>query len=230
MYASGRAEEIVGAAIRSFGLHRRDDIFIVSKVLPSNASYEGTIKACNSSLCRLGVEYIDLYLLHWPGLVPFQETLDAFLSLRTAGKIRDFGVSNFDSENMSNWLELNGGAGSATNQILYNLSRRGVEWDVLPLCRNFNLPIMAYSPLEQGRLQNEAVLSQVAKRHDVQPLQIALAWVLAQKSVITIPKSVCHQHIDQNIAAIEIILDVEDHAILDRAFPPPFKSSPLEML
>lgn len=230
MYGNGGAEEVIGAAIDGVGGVARDDLFIVSKVLPGNAHFDDVIRACDRSLKRLGTAYIDLYLLHWRGAAPFQETLDAFEALRAAGKIRHFGVSNFDSRDMAEWLRCKGADATAANQILYNLSRRGVEWDVLPLCEKRGVPVMAYSPLEQGRLQGAPVLSKLAARHGVTPLQVALAWVLARDNVIAIPKAVDHAHIDQNIAALDIILDAEDHALLDAAFPPPSGPSPLEMI
>lgn len=230
MYGNGGAEEVVGAAIEGLSAGQRKDIFIVSKVLPSNAGFEGVIEACDRSLHRLGTEYIDLYLLHWRGATPFQETLDAFEALRASGKIRYFGVSNFDLNDMKDWRKCDGGSALATNQIFYNLTRRGVEWDILPHCKDHGVPVMAYSPLEQGRLQGAPELSQLAERHGVTPLQIALAWVLSQDNVIAIPKSVSPAHIDQNIAALEIKLDAQDFALLDAAFPPPSGPSNLEML
>jgi len=230
MYANGGAEDVVGAAFEDFDAVRREDVFIVSKVLPSNAHFDGVIDACEGSLRRLGTDYIDMYLLHWRGSAPFQETLDAFEALRASGKIRHFGVSNFDSADLDEWCRCDGSSTLATNQILYNLSRRGVEWDVIPNCGSLGVPVMAYSPLEQGRLQSAGVLSQLAARHGVTPLQVALAWVLARDNVIAIPKAVNHAHIDENIAALDITLDAEDHARLDAAFPPPSGPSQLEML
>ncbi len=230
MYGDGGAEEVVGEAMRDSGHHCRDDLFIVSKVYPHNATYEGVIKACESSLQRLDTNRIDLYLLHWRGSVPFSETLDAFEALRASGKIRHFGVSNFDAADLAEWCSGSGGEASAANQILYNLSRRGVEWDVLPACRDRGIPVMAYSPLEQGRLQGAPVLSQLAERHGVSPLQIALSWVLAQPGVIAIPKAVSPTHMDENMAALEIALSAEDLVLLDAAFPPPDGPSHLEML
>jgi len=229
MYAGGGAEKVVGAALRG-GSVPRTDMFIVSKVLPSNAHYDETIRACDNSLKRLGTDYIDLYLLHWRGGAPFQETIDAFEALIAAGKIRHFGVSNLDRREMEEWFYCRGGAAMASNQILYNLSRRGPEWDILPYCRERGVPVMAYSPLEQGRLAGDPALAEVARRHGVKPLQIALAWVLAQDSVMAIPKAVDHGHIDQNIAALEITLTDADFATLDRAFPPPRGPSHLQML
>ncbi len=226
MYGDGGAEEVVGAAIRN----QRDDLFIVSKIYPHNAHQSGVMQACENSLRRLNTDRIDLYLLHWRGAVAFSETLDAFETLRTSGKIRYFGVSNFDAADLAEWWSCPGGVASATNQILYNLSRRGVEWDVLPGCRDRGMPVMAYSPLEQGRLQSAPVLAKLAGRHGVSPLQIALAWVLAQPGVIAIPKTADHTHMDENIAALEITLDAGDHSLLDAAFPPPGGPSHLEML
>lgn len=230
MYGNGGAEDIVGAAMDRFNTVQREDMFIVSKVLPSHAHFEGVIQACNNSLHRLGTTYIDLYFLHWRGAAPFQETLDAFEALRSSGKIRTFGVSNFDNSDMSEWLDCKGGDATTTNQILYNLRRRGPEWDVLPLCKNHGVPVMAYSPLEQSRLQNAPVLDQIAQRRGASPLQVALAWVLAQDNVIAIPKAVNHAHIDENIAALDIILDAKELTLLDAAFPPPKGPSHLEMI
>ena len=230
MYAGGGAEQVVGEAIRGFGDVPRDDLFIVSKVLPSNAYEQDVIRACEGSLRRLGIDTINLYLLHWRGAAPFEETLRAFEDLQSAGKIRHFGVSNFDAADMEEWCGCAGGDALVCNQILYNLSRRGPEWDILPDCKQRGVPVMAYSPLEQGRLDGIPVLVEIAKRYNVTPLQIALAWVLAQDNVIAIPKAVQHDHIDQNIAALEIVLDAEDHARLDVAYPPPTGPSYLEML
>lgn len=230
MYGSGGAEEVVGEAIRGNGAPARDELFIVSKVLPSNADYDRVISACEGSLRRLGTDYLDLYLLHWRGGTPFRETLDAFEELRSAGKVRYCGVSNFDKSDMEEWSGKGGDDALACNQILYNLSRRGPEWDVIPECRKRGTPVMAYSPLEQGRLQGDPALEKLAEKHGVTDLQIALAWVLAQKNVIAIPKSVNPTHIDQNIAALDITLDADDMAALEAAFPPPTGPSYLEMI
>lgn len=229
MYGNGGAEEVVGAAMKTAS-SARDDLFIVSKVLPSNAYHDDVIEACERSLERLETDYIDLYLLHWRGAAPFQETLDALEALKAAGKIRHHGVSNFDKRDMEEWFYCRGGNAMAVNQILYNLSRRGPAWDILPFCEQRSVPVMAYSPLEQGRLAGVPVLTEIADRHGVQPLQIALAWVLAQENVIAIPKAANPDHIDQNIAALEITLSDEDMAALDTAFPPPTGPSHLQML
>ncbi len=229
MYGRGGAERVVGQAVKEAGIDRKD-VFVVSKVLPSNANHDGVIRACEASLKRLDTDYIDLYLLHWRGGVAFQETIDAFEALKSAGKIRHAGVSNFDARDMTEWLACKDGKKMACNQILYNLSRRGPEWDVLSLCKRHSVPVMAYSPLEQGRLAGAPGLDLVAKRHHVTPLQVALAWVLSKDNVIAIPKAVRHDHIDQNLAALDIRLDAADFAILDKAFPPPRGPSHLEML
>lgn len=226
MYGSGGAEDVVGTAIEG----RRDGLFIVSKVLPSNAGHADAIKACERSLRRMGTDRIDLYLLHWRGGTPLGETIAAFEDLKAAGKIRHWGVSNFDTGDMADLLIAEGGGAVAANQILYNLSRRGPEWDLLPACRKNGLPVMAYSPLEQGRLAGEPALAEVAARHGVRPLQVALAWVLAQPGTIAIPKSADPAHIDQNLAALDIDLTADDMATLDAAFPPPGGPCPLEIL
>lgn len=230
MYGSGGAEEVVGEAISAADTPARDELFVVSKVLPSNAHYDGVIRACEDSLRRMRTDYVDLYLLHWRGSAPFSETIEAFQTLQQSGKIKTFGVSNFDSADTNEWCDTKGGDALVCNQILYNLSRRGPEWDVIPNCTRRDVPVMAYSPLEQGRLMGDPALRQLAKKHGVTDLQIALAWVLAQDNIIAIPKSVQPKHIDQNIAALDIKLDAGDMAILDAAFPPPNGPSYLEMI
>lgn len=220
------AESVVGRAIAG----RRDELFIVSKVLPSNASRQGTIAACERSLKRLGTDRIDLYLLHWRGDVTLAETLEAFEALKAAGKIRHWGVSNFDTDDMDELFGLPEGRDCQTNQVLYNLTRRGPEFDLLPWCRERGMPVMAYSPVEQGRLARSGKLDAVATRHGVTPAQIALAWVLAHPGVITIPKASQPEHMRQNIAATDIELSAEDLAELDRAFSPPSFKQPLEVL
>ena len=210
------AEIVVGKALKG----RRNDAYIVSKVLPRNASFSGTIKACDKSLKRMDVEYMDLYLLHWPGSYPVQETLDAFVRLREKGKIAAFGVSNFDVSEMEEAWECPGGPDIATNQVLYNLERREVEWELLAWCRQRNVPLMAYSPLNQGRL-DVAALKGVAQRHNVGPNQVALAWLLHQDNVIVIPKSSRRDHIEENHAAAEISLTSTDLEEIDRIFPSP---------
>jgi diketogulonate reductase-like aldo/keto reductase len=183
MYGDGVSEELVGEAIAG----RRDEVFLVSKVLPSNATQRGTIAACERSLRRLGTDRLDLYLLHWRGGTPLRETLDAFAALTDAGKIRHWGVSNFDVSDMEELVGLPGGSAVATDQVLYNLTRRGIEYDLLPWCRERGLPIMAYSPIEQGRMLGHAGLRSVAARHGATPAQVALAWLLRQDGLIVIP-------------------------------------------
>jgi diketogulonate reductase-like aldo/keto reductase len=226
MYGSGGAERVVGKALGG----RRDDIFIVSKVLPSNASRSGTVAACDRSLKNLATDRIDLYLLHWRGSVPLAETVEAFEALKKAGKIRHWGVSNFDTDDMKELTSLHDGANVQTNQVLYNLSRRGPEFDLAPWSRQRGIPLMAYSPVEQGRLARNSKLQSVAGKHGATPAQIALAWALAQDGVIAIPKAVQPQHVRENIAALDIELSKDDLAELDRAFPPPQRRQPLEMI
>lgn len=226
MYADGAAEKLVAEAIAG----RRDEVFLVSKVLPSNASRRGTITACERSLRRLGTDRLDLYLLHWRGPIPLEETLDAFAALVRTGKIRLWGVSNFDVSDMEELVDLPGGTAVATDQVLYNLTRRGIEYDLLPWCRERGLPIMAYSPIEQGRLLGHRELQGVAARHGATPAQVALAWVLRQDGVNAIPRAGTPAHVRENRAALDLRLTEQDFAALDRAFPPPTGPRPLEML
>ena len=226
MYASGGAEEVVAEAIAG----RRDETFLVSKVLPSNASRTGVQRACENSLKRLRTDRIDLYLLHWPGSVPLTETVAAFEALKEAGKIRHWGVSNFDTDEMEELVGLPDGGNVQTNQVLYNLVRRGLEFDLAPWSRQRGIPLMAYSPVEQGALARNTRLGAVAARHDATPAQIALAWVMHQEGVIAIPKASSQQHVRQNFAALDIELTTQDIAELDRAFPPPTRKRGLEMI
>ncbi|RWP62147.1 aldo/keto reductase [Mesorhizobium sp.] len=226
MYASGGAEEVVADAIAG----RRDEVFLVSKVLPSNASRTGVPAACEASLRHLRTDRIDLYLLHWPGSVPLAETVEAFEALKKAGKIRHWGVSNFDTHEMEELVSLPAGDGVQTNQILYNLSQRGPEFDLAPWSRQRGIPLMAYSPVDQGVLARNASLEAIAARHDATPAQLALAWVMAQDRVIAIPKASKQEHIRQNVAALDIELTREDFAEIDRAFPPPRRKQGLQMI
>jgi diketogulonate reductase-like aldo/keto reductase len=226
MYGEGGAEQVVAQA--SAG--QREKLFIVSKVYPHNASRKGTIAACERSLKRLDTDRIDLYLLHWRGSYPLRETVEAFEQLRADGKIRHWGVSNLDSDDMQELSGVPVGDGCASNQVLYNLARRGIEWALLPWCRQRGMPVMAYSPIEQGRILRNRALVEVAKRHDVTAAQVALAWLLAQAQVMVIPKASSLQHVRENRASTQIVLTPQDHAALDRAFPPPSKQVPLEML
>lgn len=223
MYGNGGAEEVVRAAIAG---KRRDELFLVSKVLPQNASRKGTIRSCEASLKRLGTDYLDLYLLHWRGSVPVTETVAAFEELKAAGKIRRWGVSNFDLAEMA---ALDGSA-VATNQVLYNLSRRGIEWELLPWCRERQIPIMAYSPLEQGRILANKTLLRLARARGVSAAQLALAWVLSRDGVIAIPKASHPDHVREIRAALDLAPGAEELAALDSAFPPPQGRGELEML
>lgn len=226
MYADGGAEEVVGEAVAG----RRDDVFLVSKVLPQNATRRGTIAACERSLRRLRTDWLDLYLLHWRGGPAFEETVGAFETLVRDGKIRHWGVSNLDLSDMQELVAVPGGASVRTNQLLYNLTRRGIEFDLQPWCRQRRIPIMAYSPIEQGRMLGHPVLRRVADRHGASPAQVALAWLLRQDGVIAIPKAATLPHVRENRAALDLRLDDVDLADLDRAFPPPRGPQPLAML
>jgi diketogulonate reductase-like aldo/keto reductase len=226
MYADGGAEALVGEAIAG----RRDKLFLVSKVLPENASRAGTAVACESSLRRLGTDYLDLYLLHWRGNIPLEETVDAFAALVDTGKIRYWGVSNFDVVDMIELRAVPGGADVAADQVLYNLTRRGIEYDLMPWCRKRHIPIMAYSPIEQGRLLGHRELKRIAARHHVKPAQVALAWVLRRAGVVAIPKAANVAHVRENRAALGLRLTRQDLGALDRAFPAPTEAVPLEML
>lgn len=223
MYADGGAEELVGEAV----VGRRNEVFLVTKVLPENASLRRTVDACDRSLTRLGVDEIDLYLLHWRGSIPLDETLEAFDALMSTGKIRNWGVSNFDVEDMEELIALPGGDAVATDQVLYNLQHRGIEFDLLPWCARQNVPIMAYSPIEQGRILDNPMLKSLAAKHDATPAQIALAWVLRSKNVCAIPQASRPAHVRENHAALDIRLSTLDLAELDRAFPPPTRKEPL---
>jgi diketogulonate reductase-like aldo/keto reductase len=226
MYGNGGAEMVVAEAVAG----RREECFIVSKVLPENATKAGTIAACERSLKRLKTDRIDLYLLHWRGEPSLEETLAGFEALKASGAIRHWGVSNFDVDDMEELFRLAGGAACATNQVLYNLRRRGIEAGLLPLCRERAIPIMAYSPFEEGRLLRERVLTQVAIRHRASPAQIALAWILRQGDMIVIPKTSTEARVRENRAALDIELTERDLAELTKAFPPPKRRRPLEVL
>jgi len=225
MYGEGGAEEVVGEAIAG----RRDGLFLVSKVYPHNASRRGAVEACARSLKRLAVDSIDLYLLHWRGGIPLAETVEAFEQLKAEGKIRHWGVSNFDSADMAELAALGAGGNCAANQVLYHLGQRGIEWGLLADCQGRGIPIMAYSPLGEARILGSSALAQVAERHGATAATVALAWVLRQDAVIAIPKAAKSGHLAQNAAALELTLDAEDLAVLDAAFPPPSRATPLSI-
>ena len=225
-YARGGAERVVGDAIRG----RRDDVFIVSKVLPHNASFNGTIRACENSLRRMEIENIDIYLLHWPGSHPLEGTIAAFEQLKLDGKIRHWGVSNFDTNDMKELYKLPTGKNCQINQVLYNLSRRGIEWDLLPWCQSMGLPIMAYSPLEQGRLLDDQRLEDISKEAEMSVAELSIAWTMRSQDVVSIPKASSLKHVEQNINASNISLPNSVLRALDEAFEPPMGKKGLDVL
>jgi len=226
MYADGGAEEVVGEAIAG----RRDRAFVVSKVLPVNATRAGTIAACERSLRRLRTDRIDLYLLHWRGPAPLGETVAAFGDLARAGKILGWGVSNLDPSDMAELSGVPGGGAVQADQVLYNPARRGIELDLLPFCRARGIAVMAYSPIEEGRLARHRALRSVARRHRASAAQVSLAWVLRQEGVMAIPKAATLAHVEENRAALDLRLGTMDLSEIDDAFPPPDGPVPLEML
>jgi len=226
MYGEGKAEELIGVAIE----RRRDEVFLVSKVYPHNATRRGAIAACERSLKRLRTDRLDLYLLHWRGTVPLEETMEAFMALREAGKIRHYGVSNLDLADMQELWDIRGGREVQADQVLYNLTRRGIEWDLLPWLRERRIPVMAYSPIEHGRLVNHQGLVRVARRYGMTPAQIALAWLLRNDDIIVIPKCADRGRLKENLSALPTALNAEQLAELDRLFSPPAGSTPLEMI
>lgn len=226
MYGDGDTEELVGEALEG----RREDVFLVTKVLPSHAKHQQTLDACVRSLERLRTDYLDLYLLHWRDRTPLRETVDAFTQLVEDGKIRRWGVSNFELSDMEELLAIPGGSAVACNQVLYNLSRRGIEFDLLPWCHERGIAIMAYSPIEQARLLRNKAVQRVAVRHDVTPAQLCLAWVLRQEGVIAIPKAGTPEHVREDHGALGLRLTKEDLRELDDAFPPPAEHQSLEMI
>jgi len=226
MYGEGGAEEVVGEAIAG----RRDSVYVVSKVYPHNASRSGAIAACERSLRRLGIETLDLYLLHWRGSIPLAETVEAFEKLKTDGKIRAWGVSNFDPSDMADLAKVAPAGACVANQVLYHLGSRGIEWDLLPEACEQDVAIMAYSPLGQGRILRNRTLQSIADRYGVTPSAVALAWVLRHEHVFTIPKAASPEHVRANAAAADLTLDEDDLQALDKAFPPPKGPTPLAML
>ncbi len=225
MYGNGASEAIVGQAVKG----RRDEALIVSKVLPSNASRDGTAAACERSLRHLGVDHIDLYLLHWRGGYPLAETVAAFEALKKAGKIGAWGVSNFDVDDMEELLAVPGGTNVAANQVLYNLQRRGIEFDLLPWCQKRGVAVMAYAPLDGSGLLRNPDLVHIAKAHQATPAQIALAFLKTRPGVISIPKTGSAQRTRENREAMDIHLTAENLTALDHAFPPPRRKRSLEM-
>lgn len=226
MYGDGASEELVGEAIRG----RRDEVFLVSKVYPHNAGGRALQAACEASLRRLGVDCLDLYLLHWRGNVPFADTVAGFERLQAAGKIRRWGVSNLDTDDMAELMAIAGGEKCAINQVLYNPTRRGVEWDLLPWCREHGIPVMAYSPLEQARLLRQPKFRELAAGLGVTPAQLALAWLLRRDDIIAIPKASDPERVQENHQAASLDLDAETLAAIDRLYPPPRGPRPLDML
>jgi diketogulonate reductase-like aldo/keto reductase len=225
MYGEGGAEEMLAEALAG----RREEIFLVSKVYPHNASRKGVVAACERSLARLKTDRLDLYLLHWRGSVPLAETVEGFETLKKSGKIRQWGVSNLDASDMNELAGVPNGKNCASNQVLYHLDSRGIEWVLLPQCQKAGIMVMAYSPLGQGPLLRKPALKKVADKHNTDPAAVALAWVLRHPGVITIPKAVKPDHVRANLKALEVKLDAEDLKALDAAFPPPKRAAPLDM-
>lgn len=226
IYGEGRSELLIGEAIREL----REKVFLISKVAPSHASHKGTRTACENSLKRLNTEYLDLYLLHWKSHIPLNETICALQELQKEGKIKQWGVSNMDSADMEEIYALPEGNNCAANEILYNLTRRGIEYDLLPWCRKNHLPLIAYSPIEQGRLLNHSGLKAIADKHAATPSQIALAWVYRYPNIIAIPQTSSLEHVEENFKSLSIRLTEEDLAELDRYFPAPTQKKRLEMI
>lgn len=226
MYGECGAETLVGQALSA----ERDRLFLVSKVYPHNAGRKSAIAACERSLERLRTDHLDLYLLHWRGEIPLQQTVDAFEELRRDGRIRAWGVSNFDHGDMRELAALRGGSECSVNQVLYNLENRGIEWDLLPYCRRERIVVMAYSPLGQGRLLRRAEIARLARSAQATPAEIALSWTLNQPGVIAIPKSASEVHLRENAHAGELHLDDRVLRELDDAFPPPTGAEALAML
>ena len=226
MYADGGAEKVVGEAIAD----RRDEVFLVSKVLPSHASRRGVVAACERSLRRLGADWIDLYLLHWRTSVPLGETVAGFEQLRSAGRVRHWGVSNLDRGEIDEIRALPDGKHCAADQVLYHLNCRGIEWDLLPECRRRRIVVMAYSPFDEGRLVRDRRLLDLARRVGATPAQVAIAWLLAQRNVAVIPKASDVAHVEDNFAALGVRLSSALRTEIDRIFPPPKRATPLAMI
>src|ERR1700692_455773 len=234
MYADGGAERIIGGALKAFGAARRGELYIVSKVLPSNASRSGAARACEASIARMGCDYLDLYLLHWPGRHPFIETLRGFDELLRRGLIRRFGVSNLDIDELQRWLQAQDSLGlpatTHCNQLYYCTEVRGIEFQLLPYQRAHAIATMAYSPLGRGALVRHPLLVQLGRERGVSAAQVALAWCLREPDVVAIPKSVVPARIEENLAAAELRLGPAELTRIDQAFPPPSAKRPLEMV
>ncbi|MBN3791903.1 aldo/keto reductase [Burkholderia sp. Ac-20353] len=226
MYGEGATEDLVGEALAGL----RDDVFLVSKVYPHHAGRRGVVAACDASLKRLRTDRLDLYLLHWRGSVPLAEMVEGFEALRRAGKIRHWGVSNFDTADMEELVDEAGGAACATNQILYNIARRGAAFDLLPWLAARRMPAMAYSPVDHARLPKHSPLDEIARLRGVSVMRVALAWVLAQPGVFAIPKAARIEHVRDNRAALDLVLSDDERAQLDAYFRPPRSKRALEML
>lgn len=216
-------EELVGEAVRTC----RNKAYIVSKVLPGNASYQGTKSACERSLKKLGTDYIDLYLLHWIGNYPFSETVRAMVELQQEGKILQWGMSNLDVVDMEHILSLPNGTDCAANQVLYNLKNRGVEYDLIPWSEQHAIPLMAYTPLGEGQLRNHRTLEEIVRKHNATSTQIMLAWIMRTSNVIAIPKASSMAHVEENARSLDIVLTEEDMKEIDKAFPAPTQKIPL---
>jgi diketogulonate reductase-like aldo/keto reductase len=226
MYGDGAAEELIGQAIAG----RRDSVYLVSKVLPSNATRQGTVEACRRSLRRLGTDHLDMYLLHWRGRVPLAETVEAFEELVQDGSIGCWGVSNFDAPDLDELLAVPGGDSVQTDQVLYNLARRGPEYDLVPMCHQLGMPLMAYSPVDHGRLLEHPAVLDMARAKRVTAAQLAIAWVLRLPLMFAVAKASTRAHVIENRAALEISFSEAELDQLDRLFPPPFSKVPLDVL
>ncbi|MDX2159660.1 MAG: aldo/keto reductase [Hyphomicrobiaceae bacterium] len=226
MYGEGGAEKVIAEAIAG----RRDGLYIVSKVYPHNASRSGVVAACERSLKRMRIDCIDLYLLHWRGQHPLAETVAGFEQLRAAGKIRDWGVSNFDVDDMVELRRVPNGKNVVSNQVLYHLGSRGIDYDLVADAAEHGDMIMAYSPLGQGSILGNTALGKVAAKHGVAPAAVAIAWTMRHPHVVSIPKAADLKHVEQNAAAERLVLDADDMAALDAAFPPPRRKSGLAMI
>lgn len=234
MYASGHVETLIGQALKRVGASKREKLQIVSKVLPSNASTKGTIQACERSIARMGCDYLDCYLLHWQGSYAYEDTLEGFIKLQERGLIRSYGISNFDAPDVHDWLEVEQDIGSpyatVCNQVYYALNARGIEYDLIPLLKEKNITLMAYSPLGAGELMRNSKLIALTKQFELSPAQLALAWVLRQPNTVAIPKTVNSNRLQENLFAATIELTPEMLQALDQLFPPPIKKTPLHFI